>query len=373
VSVGAGRSPRTSGSAPRCALTALLTGLVLAGFSGARAVDSTVDPAPGGPDCRLGATRFVPLPLLPVAISERGEVLGIDAARRAARWRPRSGLEELPLPPGFERAEPVALNAHGAVVLVAIAGAGSEERRRAYVVSAGRLIGLGGLGARPFRIDERGRIAGEAVLGTAGRSEPVLWVLPPADPRGRAADVERTRLSLADELAPTPLADCCGGTAKLLDGHGGAAGDLYDAAGHFHAVRWHAGAPAERLRVGERYSSALAMNRRGAVLLVEFPRIWLAGSQGLEPLTLAPHGPSHPHALNDCEMLVGDYGPYSDAARAFVWSRAQGFIDLNTRVDLPPGWTLKSALDVNDRGEIVGRAELPGDIERGFLIEPAGP
>jgi hypothetical protein len=71
--------------------------------------------------------------------------------------------------------------------------------------------------------------------------------------------------------------------------------------------------------------------------------------------------------------VVGDFGPFADAARAFAWDRAQGFIDLNTLIEPGSGLTLKSALDLNNRGEIVGRAEAPGEILRGFLLQPTHP
>ena len=306
---------------------------------------------------------------MPVALNARGEVLGLDEAHRAARWRSDAGVEELPIPAGYDRSEPVALNDAGVAVAIAVRGAGGDEQRQAYVVSEGRPVALGGIAARPFRIDSDGRIAGEAVLTANSRSQPVFWRLITLPPKGTGAKAHRA-LVRESELVPQPLGSCCGGTAKMLDGEGGAAGDIYDPAGRYHAVRWQSGHAAEPLQSGDGYSSALAMNGHGTVVFVAFPRVWLSGSHGVELLSLAPHRPSHPHALNNCELMVGDFGPYADAARAFVWNRRQGFIDLNNHIDLPAGWTLKSAVDVNDRGEIIGRAELPGQIERGFLIEP---
>jgi hypothetical protein len=319
--------------------------------------------------CRLGAARLVPLPLLPVALNAHGEVLGIDAEHRAARWRSDTGLALLPLPRGFERAEPVALNDAGLAVAVAVAGAGGSERRRPYAVVHGQVVILGGAGARPFRIDAAGRVAGEAVLEAAEGTQPVLWQIESLSKAG-SNNPRHISHGMAPVLMPLPLAACCGGTAKLLDGQGGVAGDLYDSAGRYHAVRWRPAQTPEPLQSGDGFSSALAMNRHGDVVFIDFPHLWLAGPHGLEHLSLAPRRASHPHALNDCDELVGDVGPYSDAARAFLWNREQGFIDLNDRIDRPAGWTLKSAVDVNDRGQIVGRAELPGDLERGFLIQP---
>ncbi len=350
-------------------LALLSLALMLVARAAPAQVAVAVDVPTGGAGCSFGAARLVPLPLMPVALNARSEVLGTDEAHRAARWRADAGVEELPLPAGFERSEPVALNDAGAAVAIAVRGAGGEEQRQPYVVSEGRLIALGGIGARPFRIDSDGRIAGEAVLTANGRSQPVVWRLMVPPPKSSKDKGHRAPVGEGG-LMPRALESCCGGTAKLLDGQGGAAGDIYDPAGRYHAVRWQPGRAPEPLQPGDGYSSALAMNEHGTVVFVAFPRVWLSGSHAAELLSLAPHRPSHPHALNDCELLVGDYGPYADAARAFVWNRRQGFLDLNSRIDLPAGWTLKSAIDVNDRGEIIGRAETPGDLERGFLLEP---
>jgi hypothetical protein len=329
--------------------------------------------------------RLVELPLIPVAINAHGEVLGLDAAHRAARWSASGGLEELPLPAGFDHSEPVAINAQGTSVAVGIASDPAGTQRRAYVVAEEGAAGasppsprpgpptvgalLGGVAARPFRIDDAGTVVGEALVPGHARSEPVLWNTQ-ADARGATVDEGPLPRGTSLELAPRALGSCCGGTAKVLDGQGTIAGDAYDEAGRYQAFRWREGGGLERIDTEDRFSSALAMNHLGHVLIVAFPKILLAGAQGLERLKLAPKGPSHPHALNDCDVIVGDFGPFADAARAFAWDRAQGFTDLNTF--LPPGAALKlkSALDLNDRGEIIGRAEAPGEVVRGFLLEP---
>ncbi|HLW24733.1 MAG TPA: hypothetical protein VKT22_10270 [Steroidobacteraceae bacterium] len=310
---------------------------------------------PAAPVCTIGPLRLTPLPLIPVAINERGEVLGNDTGRRAALLRPQGRLEELPLPSGFEHSEAVALNANGTAV--AIADDAAHSRHLAYVVSEGRLKTLAGGAARPFRIDDAGLVVGEAVVVDGSRSEPVLW----------------NTAGAASPVAPRPLGGCCGGTAKVLDGRGTIAGDAYDEAGRYHAFRWREGSGLERIDPQDGFSSSLAMNRSGHVLIIAFPKILLASAQGLEPLKLSPKGHSHPHALNDCDVVVGDSGPFADAARAFAWDRTQGFIDLNTLIEPGSGLTLKSALDLNNRGEIVGRAEAPREIVRGFLLQPTHP
>jgi probable HAF family extracellular repeat protein len=73
-------------------------------------------------------------------------------------------------------------------------------------------------------------------------------------------------------------------------------------------------------------------------------------------------------AINNLNGVVG----YSDVGgfHAFKWTTADGMVDLNALVnDLPNGWTLTKALDINDAGQIVGNAMTP-DGTRAFLLTP---
>ena len=69
-------------------------------------------------------------------------------------------------------------------------------------------------------------------------------------------------------------------------------------------------------------------------------------------------------------MVVGSFGPFSDASRAFVWEKSQGFQDLNSLVPNGSGWKLESAVDINNRGEIVGKGDLRYQDNSGFLLIP---
>jgi hypothetical protein len=73
--------------------------------------------------------------------------------------------------------------------------------------------------------------------------------------------------------------------------------------------------------------------------------------------------------MNDCDVVVGAYGPDSEHYRAFLWTEAQGFRDLNSFVPDDSGWELQSAAAINNQGEIVGSGEIRGD-DRGFLLIP---
>jgi hypothetical protein len=63
--------------------------------------------------------------------------------------------------------------------------------------------------------------------------------------------------------------------------------------------------------------------------------------------------------INDAEWVVG-----RRVDRAFVWTQADGMQDLNGLVEnLPVGWRVLDAMDVNDHGQIVGSV----------LFDPDGP
>jgi probable HAF family extracellular repeat protein len=65
---------------------------------------------------------------------------------------------------------------------------------------------------------------------------------------------------------------------------------------------------------------------------------------------------SSANAINNAGVIVGDASlPGNSGTVAFVYVRGK-MTDLNTRVSLPQGWTLATAIDVNDKGQILARA-----------------
>jgi hypothetical protein len=87
-------------------------------------------------------------------------------------------------------------------------------------------------------------------------------------------------------------------------------------------------------------------------------------------LDLSSRYPSQPRAINNCDVIVGSFGPFADAERAFIWDKSRGFRDLNTGIASDSGWTLESANSINDHGEIVGRGDYKGQDDTGFLLIP---
>jgi uncharacterized membrane protein len=297
--------------------------------------------------CAVPRYQAIALPLRPAAINAAGEIAGTTSDHRAALWSRSGGLRVLPLPRGFAHSEAVAINRHGDVAGNAYDAA--YDAHGAFVYGSGGMRRLGGEETRAFSIGADGEVVGEALLAGDTRSEAVVW---------RGDD-------------PVPLGSCCGGSAKAVNAAGAAVGDAYDTQGRYHAVLWTGGSPARELVPKDGYSVGIAINDRDDVVIESLARVFLYDSSGLERLALAPKGPSHPRALNNCGVVVGAFGPFSDAARAFVWSRASGFHDLNGRLNGDTeGWKLETASGINDRGEIVGWGDTRRADDVGFLLIP---
>jgi uncharacterized membrane protein len=298
------------------------------------------------PDCAIGRYQIIDVPLNPAAINDSRLIAGTTASHRAALWSPSGGLQELPLPPGFEHSDAVAINGRGRVVGMA------HDRRytvqRPFLFADGVVTLLPGEHARAFDINDSGDIAGEAVLPGNARSQPVVW----------------TRQD------PHPIPTCCGGVARRVDSAGAVVGDAYDADGRFYAFLWSNAGGLQRIGPSKGFSSVVAADDHGRVLVDVLGRTFAYEEGAMTRLELAPRQASHPHAMNGCGVVVGSYGPFSDASRAFAWDRTSGFVDLNTRIAAGFGGKLETATGINDRGDVVGRGDSATGQESGFLLVP---
>jgi hypothetical protein len=146
-------------------------------------------------------------------------------------------------------------------------------------------------------------------------------------------------------------------------------GDAYDDRGHYHAFRW---SPADGPRIidpADAYSSAVAINSVGHILLQVGGEGYLYDTGHLRHLDLAAKPYNSVQALNDCDSVIGGFGPVAERYRAFLWSQTLGFRDLNSFLPADSGWKLRSAAAINDRGEIVGSGKWHG-VQSGFLLVP---
>jgi uncharacterized membrane protein len=296
--------------------------------------------------CVAQEYKVVALPLLPAHINEAGQVVGTTSSHRAALWTERSGIRELPLPAGFYNSEGTAVNNSGRVAGVVYDRASSEHR--AFIFANHVLTLLPGEQSRAFNISDSDEVVGESLLPGKATTGPVLWT--------------------GDTIES--LGSCCGGSAKVVNKRGEVAGDVYLENGRYEAFLWTPSRGVQTIGPPDRYSSAIAINARGHVVIQSFSEVFLYADGSLRRLDLSPQYPSQPLAINNCDVIVGSFGPFADAERAFIWEKSHGFCDLNNHVASSSGWKLESATSINDRGEIVGRGDYKGQDDIGFLLIP---
>jgi probable HAF family extracellular repeat protein len=295
--------------------------------------------------CAAKHYKIVALPFRPSHISDSGKVAGTTSRMHAALWSESAGLQEVDLPSGYSRAEGVSVNRAGNLVGVAMNA--DSSKRQAFTYRDGRLSLLPGDQSKPLAINDVDEIVGESALAAKGVSGPVLW-----------------RKHMAVDLGA-----CCGGAATGINNRGKVIGDVYDRSGNYHPFLWDSVSGIQRVRASGEGSSSIAINDAGHVVIESFPHVLIYANAKLVRLDLSAKYPSHAKAINNCDVVVGAFGPFSDAFRAFLWEKTTGFHDLNTLV-ADPEWKLEMATSINNRGEIVGYGDHGSDEDVGFLLVP---
>jgi probable HAF family extracellular repeat protein len=288
----------------------------------------------------------VELPFLPKLITASGVVAGTNETRRAVVWRQAGGLESLSVPEGFHYTDPVGFTKSGDVIVNAMDI--QSKKRRAFFYSKQSMLALTGNQTWAHASDPSGIIVGEWVLEGSARTEPVYW---------------------DQEKRPHSIKMCCGGVITGVNKAGDMIGNAYDNQGRYHAFVWSPSQGQRTLGPIEDFSSALAINAAGHILFTAGKETYLVRDGRSQPLKLSPKLDNSAQAINNCDFVVGGFGPFSDSYRAFLWTEKAGFHDLNSFIPHDLGWTLEIAAAINDRGEIVGQGELHGD-DRGFLLIP---
>lgn len=304
--------------------------------------------SPTKPKTELAPTyQLVELPLRPLAISDNGWIAGNTADHRAARWSSRSGLEHISLPSEYVLSEATGINSKGDAVGVGFTA--DSSRSVAFLFRDGKTFLLPGEQSRADGINDAGEIVGQAKPPGQKAVRPVQW----------------------KNNALFDLKICCAGRARSINGNGQIVGDTYDLQGHYHAFLWDAEHGSRLLSTGgEEYSSALALNRRGEVVVRAVPAGLFLYSDGKFDSIDAPQ--ASVHGLNKDESMVGSFGPNPEGQRAFLWDKARGLRDLNALVGATSGWKLEVATGINDRGEIVGWGDHGETENAGFLLVPLG-
>jgi len=322
-------------------------GIVLLGGLAVMTTLASSQAKPAGQQtCAVQHYSLQQLPLRPSGINDSSQVVGTSESHRAGIWTKKDGLQEIAIPPGFDSSEGIAINNAGHIIGIALELKTNRRQGFAYIDGTVRL--LPGTNARPFAINDADEIVGESVA-RQGISAPVLW--------RKSETVE--------------LGGCCGGTTSDINNHSQAIGNLYNQEGRYQAFEWNKSDGLRHIGPQGAFSSALAINNSGHVLIESFSQgILLYSGDKAERLQLSTKLPNHPKALSDCDAVVGAFGPFSDSDHAFIWDRSLGFRNLNDLVVPNSGWQLREATAINSKGEIVGWGDYKGDEDAGFLLIP---
>ena len=291
--------------------------------------------------------ELVELPLRPISISNSAWIAGTTHDQHAALWNAQAGLSVAHLADEFSFSECGGVNSKGEGACTA--STADSSRRVAFSLKNGRVTFLPGEQSRANGINEGGDIVGQSLLPGNKAAGPVEWKNDNA----------------------TDLKLCCAGAARSIDTKNLVVGDTYDTRGHYHGFVWDVGRGGRLLSIpGEEYSSALAVNDRGEILVKAVPGGLFLYSEGkLKPIDIPK---ATPRALNNNGMVVGSYGPGPEAQRAFIWDATHGMRDLNTLIPAGSGWTLEVASSINDSGEIVGWGDHGRVENAGFLLRVPG-
>ncbi len=292
--------------------------------------------------CIAAHYKVIPLPLHPAHINNSGVVAGITEDHQPATWTQKDGLREIELHAGFSSAEPSGINRAGD--LVGTATHEGSNQQFAFQYSQSKFSVLSEEHSKASAINDTGEIAGQ------NAERLVLWR------KGKAV----------------PIGGCCGGIAHAINRRGEIVGQINDKEGRYSAFLWDAAHGLRSIAPPGARSTALAINEAGHVLLQSFTpnAVFLRQDGKLTPVHLSPEFASQPLALNNCDVVVGEFGAASDFNHAFIWDEKHGFRDLNKLADVGSDWNLETALDINDRGEIIGIGDRGSNQDVGFVLIP---
>jgi probable HAF family extracellular repeat protein len=286
---------------------------------------------------------------LPNAINDAGELVGTTESHLAALWSRKAGLREIPVPHGFDETEGVAINRYGHVVGVATNRHTNEHR--GFLYADGQLTLLAGSDARPSGINDRDEIVGEAKLSAQAKSGAVLWKGPTA----------------------FDLGGCCPNRALGINNDSVIVGNAYNHDGRYQAFLWDSYNGGRVIGPSDGFSSAVAINAAGTIVIQSFSDrgIWLFKHGSLDRLSILSSRQAYPRAINECGVIVGSAGPYSDVNHAFVWHHRIGLRELDKLISATVDWKLEVATGINNRGEIVGWGQHGENDREGFLLVPS--
>lgn len=158
---------------------------------------------------------------------------------------------------------------------------------------------------------------------------------------------------------------------------GQVAGHSQTSGGAWHAFRYTPGLGLQDLgTTADAYTYASAINATGQVVgwmerATGTHAFRYTDGIGIEDLHTLPASISEAAGINNVGAVVGYVYTSGTPSRAFLYTDAEGMIDLNTRIDPASGWVLNAAFGINNAGEIVGQGTYRDQVDpRAFKLTP---
>ena len=203
-----------------------------------------------------------------------------------------------------------------------------------------------------------GRQSGAMAINDYGKI--VGWADPLESDRARAFLYENGRMTDLGTFGGTDSA------AYNINNRGQVVGQAMLPDGSGHAFLYENGRMTDLNPLGIGNSAATAINDRGDITIAGGRGFLYADGVATE---LDSERTLHPMDINNRGEIVGRYHPWPEPEHAFLW-RDGALFDLNDFVSEESGWLLTEATAINDSGYIVGYGLVDGQYPRGFLLTP---
>jgi probable HAF family extracellular repeat protein len=274
-------------------------------------------------------------------VNDLGQVAGTSLINPANNfhaflWSQKTGIIDLgALRPAPGNSAAVDINNSGTVV-----GA-SQVNAQNHAVLWSRKTGIVDLGSLPGAVHSAAAAINEAgqVTGTSG-DQAFLW--------SRA----------------TGMVGLGAGTQGIvINALGQVGGTATNAAGLLVSWVWTPGLGGTTIGEGGDGSQVIAINDKGLAVGVDTATgfnsgfVWTRQTGPAFLLDFLGGRAVTPNDVNNRGQIVGWASKRPQGIRAIIWSRAEGLVDLNTRIpDAPPGLELLEARAISDNGAIVAHS-----------------